>query len=78
MSRFGKQGVRCDGCGIFSASVDGNYLLPNGVSVGTISSQGRNCEHDFCDACEAKHAPDYRCSKCKAPIAQSGGQSSSC
>ena len=65
MSRFGKNGTRCDGCGIFTTDRDGYYRRPGGGG-GTIGSYGRSCEHDYCDACENEHAPAYACRHCGA------------
>lgn len=64
MTAFGKKyGIRCDGCGKISSDESGYYRRPDGT-YGNITSQGRGCDHDFCDECEAKNAPEYNCPKC--------------
>jgi hypothetical protein len=57
-------GVRCDGCGRISTDKDGYYFDKSLNYGGNISSQGRDCEHDFCNECERKVKPPYDCPKC--------------
>lgn len=71
--------VRCDGCGIISSERWGMYCHPTS-GWGNISSQGRECTHDFCDECEKDHdAQDRACRRCGAfpdghvPVTTSGG-----
>jgi hypothetical protein len=54
--------VRCDGCGRISSDRDGYYFDKKLQQGGTISSQGRECEHDFCKECGSKNGKD--CPKC--------------
>lgn len=68
--------VRCDGCGIISSDRDGYYRrdhrLPDNsggsIESGNISSHGRDCEHDLCDACDATahEVAGGACPKCGA------------
>ena len=60
----GRSGVRCDGCGRISNDRDGYYFDKKLGKGGTISSQGRECEHDFCKECEAKNQHPNKCPKC--------------
>jgi len=57
--------VRCDGCGRISSDREQGYYVdgPTGKG-GTITSKGRECEHDFCDQCEEKNPDPDVCPKC--------------
>jgi hypothetical protein len=54
MSMFGKQGVRCDWCGKFSADRFGEYRKPDGIHFGRIRQPEWEREHYDADG---KHAP---------------------
>lgn len=69
MSAFGKivkgrAATRCDGCGRISRDLYGYYFDRTLQLGGTISSKGRECEHDFCSQCEEKNSE--QCPKCAA------------
>lgn len=57
--------VQCDGCGRISSDVNGYYFDKKLQRGGTISSKGRECQHDFCHACEAKNLDEKTCPKCR-------------
>ena len=73
MSQFKVKGVRCDFCGKFSNAPLGEYLKPDGVSMGYISqpewernhvdASGKHdpidSEFDICEECTA-----HRCTFC--------------
>jgi hypothetical protein len=63
VSIFRTTGVRCDGCGLFSMDAQG-YYVDAADKGGNITSHGRDCPHDFCDACDAKLYPSSSCLKC--------------
>ena len=57
--------IRCLGCGMFSNNKNGEYTADRKTNAaGYINNHGRDCPHDFCEACEAKQAPDYACPIC--------------
>lgn len=63
----GRSRVRCDGCGRISSDRDqGAYFDRERGGWGSISSRGRECEHDFCDECEPRLnlPPLHKCCKC--------------
>jgi hypothetical protein len=64
MSRFGRRGARCDGCGIISRDEQGYYVNRATGTGGNITNHGRECPHDYCDECEDGLAPRYACPKC--------------
>lgn len=62
--------VRCDGCGRISSDRESGYYIDKSGKGGNISSRGRECEHDFCDQCEAKNPGEDVCPKCKGDNSQ--------
>jgi hypothetical protein len=62
MSAFGKNGRRCNGCGIFTKSKDGEYvregralyILPVDYYMPELSGRADLAELDFCDNCGDK------------------------
>lgn len=58
MSRFGKEGCRCDWCGKFTNNRNGEYTKPNG-NAGYIHSPDwdKNGSDDVCEECAGLLCP---------------------